>query len=398
MRPATLLRLGALSICLLALLALGALCGASPALAASGMPAATASEIAYSARLDGQLLDDTALGTDSQGNLIHHLLISASLQPTASGPALALRLDLAEAILPDAGIVQGPDVLPGGGTVDAAGLLRGSARVTDPGGTITVYEAEVRGLYLEDGSIHFDLEGSGVGQARGGTASLFGAIAPHLGSALSGQVSGSLTLPQAVLDLLGASGPLAGAMPWYLMRASGLAALGLLCATVLIGLALRVRLWRETLERWRVYDVHLTVSILTAILLALHLLLVFIDRVVPFSLADMLIPLHASYQPLWVAAGIVGLYLLLVVWGSSLVRNRISHSFWRRLHPLALGAMGLVMLHALFAGTDGPTLWLRAALALVALAACWLFLAWMHLRLVESTGHTRKHATKGNKA
>jgi len=101
---------------------------------------------------------------------------------------------------------------------------------------------------------------------------------------------------------------------------------------------------------------------------------------VPFSLLDILIPLHASYQPLWIGAGILALYLLLVVWGSSLIRARIGHSLWRRLHPLALGALGLVLLHALFAGTDGPTLWLRAALALIALAVIWLFLLWMRLK------------------
>ena len=132
---------------------------------------------------------------------------------------------------------------------------------------------------------------------------------------------------------------------------------------MLIGLALRVRLWKETLERWRVYDVHLTISILAAIFLGVHLLLVFLDRIVPFSLADILIPLHDSYQPIWIASGIVGFYLLLVVWGSSLMRSKLSYKLWRSLHPLALGALGLAMLHALFAGTDGSTAWLRIMLA-----------------------------------
>ncbi len=351
--------------------------------AASSAPTTAAQPIAYHAQLDGQMQEDTLLGSDSQGDLIHHLRLTAALHPTGSGPALALRFDLSEALLPDAGIVQGTDVLPGGAVVDASGLLRGSAWVTDPGGTITLYVAGVRGLYLADGSTHLDLEGAGVGQAQGGTVSFFITIAPHLGDTLSGQLSGTLNLPQAAFDLLNQSGPLAGPTLWYLMRASGLAALTLLCATVLIGLALRVRLWQPTLERWRVYDIHLTCSILTAILLALHLLSVFLDRVVPFSLVDMLIPLHASYQPLWIAAGILGWYLLLIVWGSSLIRNRLKYSLWRRLHPLALAALGLVMLHALFAGTDGPALWLRAALVIIAAAAAWLFMLWMRLKIAQ---------------
>jgi len=359
------------------LLALLALAGA---LRPSSALAATDQVISYRASLSGQTLEDIALGTDSQGNQIHHLRLMASLRPQGDAPALALRLALSEAILPDAGIVQGPDVLPGGGTVDAAGLLRGTANLTDPGGTITLYDADVRGLYLADGSLHLDLEGSGVGQAQGGKASLFATINPHLGSALDGQVFGSVDLPQAALDLLTKGGPLAGPTLWYLMRATGLAALALLSATVLLGLALRVRLWQPALERWRVYDLHLSVSVLTGVCLALHLLAVFLDQVVPFTLADMFIPLHASYQPIWIAAGMFGLYLLLIVWGSSLLRSKLSYSFWRRLHPLALGALGLVMLHALFAGTDGPSLWLRAALILIAITVVWLFIQWMRLK------------------
>jgi DMSO/TMAO reductase YedYZ heme-binding membrane subunit len=59
----------------------------------------------------------------------------------------------------------------------------------------------------------------------------------------------------------------------------------------------------------------------------------------------------------------VAFYLLLVVWGSSLFRSRLSYSLWRRLHPLALLALVLVALHALYAGTDGMRAWLIWSLA-----------------------------------
>jgi sulfoxide reductase heme-binding subunit YedZ len=135
--------------------------------------------------------------------------------------------------------------------------------------------------------------------------------------------------------------------------------------------------------------VHLTVSVLTGVFLGTHLLLVFLDRIVPFSLADILIPLHDSYQPIWIAAGILGFYLLLVVWGSSLVRSKIGYSLWRQLHPLALLALGLVMLHALFAGTDGPQLWLRIALVLIVLAVIWLAERWKRVKSFEEMQRRR---------
>jgi sulfoxide reductase heme-binding subunit YedZ len=359
------------------------------ALAAGSAPQAANKHFTYSAQLSGQVTD-TYLGTDDQGYSIHYLVVTATLSPQGGSPPLGVRLYVSEAFFPDIGSQQEQDVLPGGGTVSAGGILRGDAAVTSSNGIVTLYVANTSGLYLDDGSMHFDVEGTGTGKASGGKTSLYLTIDPSYGDQITGQVSGSLDIPQAALDLITSNDPLAGPTPWYLMRASGLAALLLLAATVLIGLALRVRLWKETLERWRVYDVHLTVSVLTGVFLAAHLLLVFLDRVVPFSLVDMLVPLHASYQPIWVAAGILALYLLLVVWGSSLLRSKMSYSLWRKLHPLALGALGLAMLHALFAGTDGPTLWLRALLVIIAIAVIWLFNRWMGVRSWEERQRRRK--------
>ena len=387
---------------LIAVVGMAALVALRPATAgAAGVtPAAAGSSqnanktISYTAQLSGQITQDTYLGTDDQGNALHYLTIDATLTPQGNNPPVALHLYISEAFYPGIGTQQQQDVLPGSGTVAAAGILRGTANVTNTGGTITLYDANVSGLYLGDGSMHFDLEGAGVGKASGGKTSLYLTIAPSAGEQISGQVSGTLDLPQAALDLITSNDPLVGPTVWYLLRASGLAALALLTFSVLVGLALRVRLWKETLERWRIYDVHLTVSILTGVFLGLHLLLVFLDRVVPFSLADLLIPFHSSYQPIWVAAGIVGLYLLLVVWGSSLIRSKLGYSLWRKLHPLALGALGLAMLHALFAGTDGPTLWLRATLVSIAVAVIWLFERWMRLREVENSRRRKPGAPR----
>jgi DMSO/TMAO reductase YedYZ heme-binding membrane subunit len=357
---------------------------AGPAPVASGTPQAANQTITYSAQLSGQITADTYLGTDFQGYAIHYLTIDATLNGQGNSPPLAIHLNVSEAFYPEDGTQDQQDVLPNGGTVSAIGLLRGDATITNTSGTIKLYVANTSGLDLEDGSMHFDVEGTGTGKASGGSTSLYLKIDPAVGVQLTGQVSGTLNIPQAALELITSTDPLVGPTVWYILRASGLAALFLLAASVLIGLALRVRLWKETLERWRIYDVHLTCSVLTGVFLALHLALVFLDRVVPFSLADILIPLHDSYQPLWIAAGILGFYLLLVVWGSSLIRSKLGYSLWRKLHPLALGALGLAMLHALFAGTDGSTLWLRALLVLIVIVVAWLFNRWMQVREFEN--------------
>jgi DMSO/TMAO reductase YedYZ heme-binding membrane subunit len=96
----------------------------------------------------------------------------------------------------------------------------------------------------------------------------------------------------------------------------------------------------------------------------------------------MLVPLHDTYQPLWIGAGIVAFYLLLVVWGSSLLRSRLGYSLWRKIHPVALVALGLVALHALYAGTDGSRTWLIWSLVGVGVVAVWLCERWLHLKSV----------------
>ncbi len=377
---------------LLALVGLAGMVALQPAAANAAGPAPQPSgeTLQYKGQLSGQV-NDSYLGTDAQGYTLHYLTIVAAMTPQDSqNPPLQVHLFVDEAFFPGISTQEQEDVIPGGGQVSAAGILRGSADVTNSGGTITLYIANVSGLILSDSSMHFDVEGAGTGKASGGTTSLYLIFNPSSGQNLSGQVTGTMVIPQAALALITSSDPLIGPTVWYLLRASGLAALFLLSATILIGLALRVRLWKKTLERWRVYDVHLTVSILTGVFLGIHLLLVLLDRIVPFSLADVLIPFHASYQPIWIAAGSIGFYLLLVVWGSSLIRSWLGYKLWRSLHPLALVALGLVMLHALFAGTDGPTFWLRALLIIIALTVIYLIDRWLRLKGIEEEQRIRK--------
>lgn len=354
-----------------------------------GAPQAAHKIINYTGKISGAITENTYLGTDDQGYSLYYLTIKATLTPQGTDPSLVVNINVSEGLLPGISTQHQQDVLPNGGTVNASGTMRGNATVTNTAGTITLYVANVSGLDISDGSMHFDLEGTGTGKASGGKTSLYLNFSSSDGDTITGQVTGTVDMPQGALDLITSKDPLVGPTVWYLMRASGLAALATLAATVLIGLALRVRLWKERLERWRVYDVHLTVSVLTGVFLATHLLLVFLDRIVPFSLADMLIPLHDSYQPIWIAAGILGFYLLLVVWGSSLVRSKIGYSLWRQLHPLALLALGLAILHALFAGTDGPQLWLRITLVIIVLAVIWLAERWKRVKSFEEMQRRR---------
>ena len=66
---------------------------------------------------------------------------------------------------------------------------------------------------------------------------------------------------------------------------------------------------------------------------------------------DVLVPLATWYRPLWMAAGIVGLYLMLAVWVSTQLRPRSGYT-WRQLHALTFAVYLLSTLHGLGVGTD----------------------------------------------
>jgi hypothetical protein len=68
---------------------------------------------------------------------------------------------------------------------------------------------------------------------------------------------------------------------------------------------------------------------------------------------DVLVPLATRYRLLWMATGIVGLYLMLPVWATMQLRPRIGYT-WRRLHTLAFAIYLLSTLHGLGVGTDTP--------------------------------------------
>ena len=85
-----------------------------------------------------------------------------------------------------------------------------------------------------------------------------------------------------------------------------------------------------------------------------------LDRTVPFSLAQILVPGLAPHAPLAVAFGQVALYLALVVIGSFYVRRHIGQRTWRTLHYLTFLAFLGATAHGIGAGTDSGSPWAQA--------------------------------------
>jgi methionine sulfoxide reductase heme-binding subunit len=145
---------------------------------------------------------------------------------------------------------------------------------------------------------------------------------------------------------------------WYVARAGGVVAYVLLSANVAIGLLMTGKKTMKHWPRFALEDVHRFGGILVGTFLVVHITAVAIDAYLPFSVTSLVVPLVASYRPIWTALGIVAAELLLALAFTNHYRNiQISYRFWRRAHFVNFVVWGAATLHGLGSGTDRSTVW-----------------------------------------
>ena len=143
-----------------------------------------------------------------------------------------------------------------------------------------------------------------------------------------------------------------GQLWWYAARSTGLVAWGAAAASVIWGLLLSTRSARGLAKPAWVLDLHRWLAVLTLAATGAHLGALVADTYVHFGLADLLVPFASSWKPAPVAWGILAFWLLVLVEVSSLVKQRIPHRLWMRIHLGSFVAYVLATLHYLQAGTE----------------------------------------------
>ena len=139
---------------------------------------------------------------------------------------------------------------------------------------------------------------------------------------------------------------------WYLARASGLVAWGLVTGAVVLGLWLSLRLSRNRPRPAWTLDLHRFLGGLAVVFTGVHLAGLAADSFVSFGLAELLVPFASSWKPTEVALGVVGLYLLLAIELTSLLMRRLPRRLWRGVHLTSYVLFLLATAHMLTAGTD----------------------------------------------
>jgi DMSO/TMAO reductase YedYZ heme-binding membrane subunit len=132
---------------------------------------------------------------------------------------------------------------------------------------------------------------------------------------------------------------------WYFARSAGIVAYLLLSSSVLLGVLMAGRA-RFTWPKFAVEEVHRFLAILTGVFIVLHGGSLLLDRVVPISLAQELVPFTSPYRPFAVGLGICAMELMVAVGVTNALRRRMPYRMWRTLHYLTLPAWLLASLHA----------------------------------------------------
>jgi predicted ferric reductase len=139
---------------------------------------------------------------------------------------------------------------------------------------------------------------------------------------------------------------------WYIARSSGMVAWALCTLSIVWGLLLSTRLLRKKGAPARLLDLHKFLGTLTLVFTLVHLVGLYLDTFVHFSLLDILVPLHASWRSWPVAWGIAAFYLLLAVQISSWMMKKIPRKIWKLIHFSSFLLFGFATHHSFTAGSD----------------------------------------------
>lgn len=130
----------------------------------------------------------------------------------------------------------------------------------------------------------------------------------------------------------------------------GLGAAGAAAINLLLGLLITLRY--SPLRIWprrhiNLFGLHQWTAYAAVALAVTHPAVLLFVASPHFRVIDILWPVHSPLQPLINLAGAGALYLLLLVFLSSLLRSRIGRPLWRNLHYLVFPAAILIFLHSI---------------------------------------------------
>jgi len=162
---------------------------------------------------------------------------------------------------------------------------------------------------------------------------------------------------------------------WYASRATGVIALVLLTAVLVLGMLVSRQGRLPGLPRFAATSLHRSVSLMSVVFVAVHVATAIADPFVTIGILASVVPFVSPYEPLWLGLGAVSVDLMIALIVTSLLRARIGRRTWRAVHWLAYISWPVAFAHSIGSGPDLRHGWMLdlglACAAAVAAAAAW---------------------------
>ena len=146
---------------------------------------------------------------------------------------------------------------------------------------------------------------------------------------------------------------------WLVARAGGVVALILVAASVLWGLLLSSKYLDGGPKPKGLLHLHRYLGGLSVLFTGIHVLGLYLDSYIQFTVAELLVPFVSTWRPGAVAAGVVSFWFLIAVQGTSMMMRHLPRRFWKWIHLTSYLLLPLGVLHGIMAGTDASETWYR---------------------------------------
>jgi methionine sulfoxide reductase heme-binding subunit len=147
---------------------------------------------------------------------------------------------------------------------------------------------------------------------------------------------------------------------WYATRGAGVVSLVLLTGVVVLGIVSAMRWQTASWPRFLTTGFHRNLALTTLIFLAIHVVTAVVDPFTALGWEAAIVPFSSPYRRFWLGLGVVGIYLLLAIVLTSLLRPLFGARVWRMVHWLAYAMWPVALIHSIGTGTDPRFAWMLA--------------------------------------
>ena len=164
-------------------------------------------------------------------------------------------------------------------------------------------------------------------------------------------------------------------LPWYTSRATGVVALVLLTAVMVLGMLINRQGRLPGLPRFAVTNLHRNLSLMAVVFIVIHVVTAVLDGYVSIPLISGVVPFTSGYEGFWLGLGAISFDLMLALIATSLIRGRLSRRVWKAVHWLAYASWPIAFAHSIGSSGDLQS-GLLLALSVLCAAALAAALAW----------------------